>query len=327
MLESNPLYQQLSAATAPLIGFGFMNASWPGSKILENAEERANFIGALHFAMDAGVRLFDTADIYAPSFDSMGHNEALLGEAVASWHGTDAQKAQLVLATKGGITRAQGEAWGKDSSFDYLMRAVEASAAKLQVSEIPLWQQHRLDTHQTLKDQLRVLARFKKSAPIRWLGVSNYSAEQLEAAVGELGGPTDGGLVSVQNQLNPAYRQQLDVLEVCEKHGIVYLPWSPMKGVRIVDAGTDVHRFFTSALSISNGADLYALAQAWLRSLSPNIVPIPGVTRLESLKSSLAGANYRLTAQEAEALAALPASEELDEELVRDQPLNQFKFQ
>jgi aryl-alcohol dehydrogenase-like predicted oxidoreductase len=313
--NSNPLL----ALQVP-IGFGFMNASWPGSPVLDGGAAREGFIGALHAAMDAGVTLFDTADIYAPSWDTMGHNELLLAEAVRTWNGTPEQKARLILATKGGIARGAGEAWSKDSSLDYLLTAVEKSRANLGVEVIPLWQQHRLDTHQTLGDQLQVLKKLKAVAPIRWLGVSNYSADQLRVALDVLGGPADGGIVSVQNQLNPAYRQQLDVLEVCEKHGLAFLPWSPMKGVRGTDARTDVFEIFSRAAE-AVGATTYAVAQAWLRSLSPNVIPLPGVTRVESVLDSLAAVNLRLGDEQLALLANLPESAPLDAELVSDQPL------
>jgi len=301
------------------IGFGFMNASWPGSPVLAGGAARESFIGALHTAMDAGVRLFDTADIYAPSWDAMGHNEVLLAEAVASWAGSPEAKAELILATKGGITRSKGEVWAKNSSFDYLMRAAEKSATNLGVAEIPLWQQHRLDTNQTLAQQLKVLKKFRAEAPIRWLGVSNYSAQQLRAALDTVGGPAEGGIISVQNQLSPAYRQQLDVLEVCQKHGLAFLPWSPMRGVRPSDSAMSVHTRFTSVANEA-GTDAFAIAQAWLRSLSPNIVPLPGVTRVESVLSALAAFDLRLTDAQKASLTNLAASLPLDDELVRDQP-------
>jgi aryl-alcohol dehydrogenase-like predicted oxidoreductase len=303
------------------LGFGFMNASWPGSPVLEGGAKREAFIGALHAAMDAGVTLLDTADIYAPSWDSMGHNEVLLAEAVRSWGGSESRKSAFILATKGGITRSVGEVWSKDSSYDYLMRAIEKSATNLGVSEIPLWQQHRLDTHQTLIQQLQNLAKVRKTAPIRWLGVSNYSAPQLRVALDTLGGPADGGIISVQNQLGPAYRQQMDVLEVCEEFGLAYLPWSPMKGVRSSEAGSPVYERF-AGVAVTSGHDLFAMAQAWLRSLSPNIVPLPGVTRIESVLANLAATDLRLNAAQLEALSNLPESLPLDDELVRDQPLS-----
>src|SRR3712207_5528557 len=86
--------------------------------------DEAQSIATIHAALDAGVTLIDTADIYAPSWDAMGHNETVVGRAIASYGGdTDA----VVLATKGGITRSEGEQWGRDGSLPYLRSAVEKS--------------------------------------------------------------------------------------------------------------------------------------------------------------------------------------------------------
>jgi len=301
------------------LGFGFMNASWVGSPVLDDANARAEFIQVLVGAMEAGVRLFDTSDIYAPSWDSMGHNEVLLREAVAAWQGTPEEKAQLILATKGGISRGPGEIWGRNANYEYLSTRVEASLQNLGVVEIPLWQHHRLDYHLTLAEQLANLAKLQKNAPIRHFGVSNYSADQLLQALDVLGGPGDGGLVSVQNQLNPIYRQQLDVIEVCESHGLAFLPWSPMKGVRPSDAGTPAYELF-AGVAKKLGVSTFAVAQAWLRSLSPNIIPLPGVTKVQSVADAIGAVRLILGQDELSELLKLPESLPLDAELISDQP-------
>jgi aryl-alcohol dehydrogenase-like predicted oxidoreductase len=301
------------------LGFGFMNASWAGAASLEPGAARDQFVADLADAMAAGVRFFDTADIYAPTWDSMGHNEILLLEAVAAWDAPANQKAELLIATKGGITRSPGEVWGKSASYDYLMAAISASAERLGLAEIPIWQHHRLDPNLTLAEQLRNLNLVKQNAPIRHIAVSNYSKPQLLQALDAIGGPADGGIISVQNQLNPVYRQQMDVLEVCEEYGLAYLPWSPTKGIRPSDAGGTAYEMF-AAVAENRGVSTFAVAQAWLRSLSPNIVPMPGVTRLASIVDSLEAVDLRLTPDELQALSDLPPTLPLDAELVSDQP-------
>lgn len=251
------------------LGFGFMKASFGATE-----SNRASTIEAIHEAIYQGVTLFDTADIYAPSWDSFGHNEKLLAEAIRTYKG---DASNLLIATKGGITRQPGELWGRNASLDYLLRAAEASAGRLEISTIPLWQHHRLDPKMRFEDQLENLAKLKQYGLIERIGVSNYSAKQLQRAVEVI-----GDVFSVQNQLNPAYRQELDVLEVCEQHGIAYLPWSPTKGARANDAQAIVKE-----LADEKDVSTYAIAIAWLKSLSPSIVPIPGITRIESVRDSL----------------------------------------
>jgi aryl-alcohol dehydrogenase-like predicted oxidoreductase len=302
------------------IGFGFMNASWANASTLEAGQPREEFKKALQTAMDAGVRFFDTADIYAPSFEEFGHNEVLLRETINEWHGSSEEKDNLLIATKGGITRAKGEVWSKDGSYDYLMRAAESSAKRLGLSEIPLWQHHRLDFHLSLSEQIKNLRKLNENGPIRHIGVSNYSAKQLRQALDVIGGPNDGGIISVQNQLNPAYRNDMDVLEVVEEHGLAFLPWSPSKGVTKPFEGTEIYNRF-KAIADSRGVTVFAVAQAWLRSLSPNLVPLPGVTKIESILDHLGAVGFRLTAAELASFENLPESMPVDEELARDQPL------
>lgn len=283
------------------LGFGFMKASFGASE-----SNRASTIEAIHEAISQGVVLFDTADIYAPSWDSFGHNEKLLAEAIRTFNG---DASNLLIATKGGITRQPGELWGRNASLDYLLRAAEASAGRLEVSTIPLWQHHRLDPKMRFEDQLENLAKLKQYGLIERIGVSNYSAKQLQRAVEVI-----GDVFSVQNQLNPAYRQELDVLEVCEQHGIAYLPWSPTKGARANDAQAIVKE-----LADEKGVSTYAIAIAWLRSLSPSIVPIPGITRIESVRDSLNG--VELSQDELSRLnEGFDETLPMDAELLSDQP-------
>ena len=312
--EINPLLKQ------PMrIGFGFMNASWVGSPVLDSTVARTTFIGALHFAMDKGVRIFDTSDIYAPSFEEFGHNEILLAEAVATWSGSAAQKAELVLMTKGGITRAAGEIWGRNASAEYLVSAAAASAARLGVEVIPVWQHHRLDPSRTFAQALDGLAAVKASGLAANIGVSNYNARQLQAVYDKIGGPADGGLVSVQNQLNPAYRHDLEVLEVCQDLGLAFLPWTPMKGARPAEADTAVYALLAKVAE-ARGVSTFAVANAWLRSLSPNMVPMPGVTRAESIADHLSALTLQLSQAELAVLANLPESDPVDAEIISDQP-------
>lgn len=297
------------------IGFGSMYAQFNGIA-LGSEEAYQNVLSALHSAMDSGVTLFDTADIYASAWNKFGENELMVADALRTWSGSADQKAKIVIATKAGITRKPGEVWGRNASVDYLLRAAEASAGRLGVSQLSLWQHHRLDPNMKFEEQVTNLDALRQRGIIEHLGVSNYSAKQLRRALEILGTPAEGGIVSVQNQLNPAYRQELDVLEVCEEHGIAYLPWSPSKGVNDLASVFDT---VASAHSASN----HAVAMAWLRSLSPVIVPIPGVTRIATAQDNISALEIQLTADELEQINSnLPATLAMDAELMSDQPKN-----
>jgi len=171
-------------------------------------------IAVIHAALDAGVRLLDTADIYAAYWDQFGHNEALVGEAVRTWNGTESQEKETIMATKGGITRGPGETWGRAVSVDYLLRAAEVSALRLGVEQIQLWQHHRLDPIIPFETQFENILVLQERGIVKEIGVSNYNAKQLEVAITIAG---KGGVVSVQNKRSPKYLRDSDVLAVCEK--------------------------------------------------------------------------------------------------------------
>jgi aryl-alcohol dehydrogenase-like predicted oxidoreductase len=295
------------------IGFGSMYAQFNGIALASD-EAYQKVLSALHVAMDEGVTFFDTADIYASAWNTFGQNELMVADALRTWSGTAEQKAKIVIGTKAGITRKPGEIWGRNASVDYLLRAAEASAGRLGVSKLDLWQHHRTDPSLGFEEQVQNLDAVRQRGIVEHIGVSNYSAKQLTRAMEILGTPTEGGIVSVQNQLNPVYRQELDVLEVCEQYGVVYLPWSPSKGVKELDS-------VFGAIAADQGKSTHAVALAWLRSLSPSVVPIPGVTRVETVLDNLSGLDIKLSEQElAEINAKLPATLPMDAELLGDQP-------
>jgi aryl-alcohol dehydrogenase-like predicted oxidoreductase len=291
------------------IGIGCMNPSWVGGTALDPKLRVESAIPALHAALDAGITLLDTADIYAPSWNTVGHNERFVAEALATWSGTPEQKAQVVVATKAGIARRPGEEWGRNGSLDYLLRAAEASALRLGVDRIQLWQHHRLDPSLHLETQIENLFKVKESGIVEAVGVSNYNARELEVAIKIGGTPLQGGIVSVQNELSPRYRNDIEVLEICERHGIAFLPWSPLGGARNKAEITSGSATIFEQVGARYNASPYAAVLAWLLKLSPTMIPIPGATRVESVLDSASAMHIELSDGDfAEINAALPES-------------------
>ena len=310
----------------PAIGLGCMPMSgMPPSKdwILK---ERDTAIGVIQAALDAGVRLLDTSDIYAPTWNSVGHNEILVAEAVRTWSATSAQKHEVVIATKGGITRAPEEGnWfgisGRDASEHYLYRAVEASAAKMQMSTIKLWQHHRLNHFMPFEEQFENVMKLKAHGIVENIGVSNYSAEQLRRAIKIGGTPAQGGLVSVQNEWSPRSRNRADVLEICEEYGIAFLPWSPLGGIDNSESLENARFAAFEEVAQRHGVSRFAITIAWHLATSAQSIPIPGATRKESILDSLTGVAVKLTSEELTLLNdSLPANPALHEELVPQPP-------
>ncbi|QKJ24690.1 aldo/keto reductase [Aquiluna borgnonia] len=298
------------------IGIGCMNVSWIWSNgaALDPVRRYDSAIPAIHAALDAGITLLDTADIYAPTWDAFGHNEIFVAEALRTWSGTKEQKEKVVIATKAGITRQPGEKWGRNASLDYLLRAAEASAGRLGVTKIDLWQHHRLDPALSFEQQVENIGVLRERGIVDQIGVSNYDAKQLRIAIDMLGGPNQGGIVSIQNEFSPRYRYDLDVLALCEEYGIVFLPWSPLGGVRTKSEIANQSVF--EELAPSYKASPFALALAWEMRTSDSVLPIPGATRVESIMDCISALEIELTDQDFERINQnLPEQAEYSSEL------------
>jgi aryl-alcohol dehydrogenase-like predicted oxidoreductase len=280
------------------IGIGCMNPSWLGGTALDPVLRYESAIPALHAGLDAGITLLDTADIYAPTWDAMGHNEILVAEALRTWSGTKAQKDQVVIATKAGITRQPGEKWGRNASLDYLLRAAEASAGRLGVEKIALWQHHRLDPNIEFETQFENVLVLLQRGIVEQIGVSNYDAKQLEIAIGIAG---KGVIASVQNEFSPRYRHDLDVLAICEANDIAFLPWSPLGGTRQKSEISGSSAF--EEMAVKYGASPFAIALAWEMKYSPSVLPIPGATRVESVLDCVSALDVDLSQEDFEYLS------------------------
>ncbi|MDP1876778.1 MAG: aldo/keto reductase [Actinomycetota bacterium] len=273
------------------IGLGCMPMSF---ETMLDDRERA--IATIHRALDLGINLLDTANIYAPAWDAVGHNEALVAEAVRTYQG-EADLTDLLVTTKGGITRGPGESWGRDSSAAALRSAAEDSLTRLGVEVIELYQHHRHDPSQTYPDQVRALAALKDAGLIRRIGLSNVNGGELAVALDILGGPADGGVVSVQNEFSPRYRDDEDVLERCTGLGIAFLPWSPLGGS---DQAHDVGSHYTAfaEVGVELGASAQEVVLAWLLRLSPVMIPIPGATRPATVESCVRAVSLSLSEEQ-----------------------------
>lgn len=309
---------KLGTTQVSAIGLGCMNVSWifTNGAALDPVRRIEEALPAFHSALDAGITLLDTADIYAPTWDAFGHNEIFVAEALRTWSAPKEKKDRVVIATKAGITRKPGEVWGRNASLDYLLRAAEASAGRLGVDKIALWQHHRQDPSLEFETQVENLLVLKERGIIDQLGVSNYDAPQLEKAI-EIAGK--GVIVSIQNEFSPRYRYDLDVLEVCEKNDITFLPWSPLGGSRQISEITGSSAF--EEIGKKHGASPYATALAWLMKYSPAVLPIPGATRTASILDCVSALEINLSDEDFEYLSAnLPEQAEYSQELLPKPP-------
>ncbi len=275
--------------TVSAIGLGAMPMSMNSDR---RYPQREDAVATVHAALEAGVTLIDTADIYAPSWDEMGHNERIVRDALRTW---DGDAAGILVATKGGITRAEEKDFGRDGSLGYLRSAVERSCENLGVDVIDLYQYHRPDRWMVYGDIMANLRTLQSEGLIRSVGISNASIEEIDIARQVLG---EGALVSVQNEFSPRHPGSFDELQHCAEHGIAFLPWSPLGGTG--GGGRNVGERFGVFREIGDDHRVSAqqVVLAWELSLSPVVVPIPGARRPESIADSAQAASLRLTPDE-----------------------------
>lgn len=281
------------------IGLGAMPFSMAGSL----APSRERGIATVHAALDAGLTLIDTADIYAPSWDTMGHNESIVAEAVATWSG---DSSNVVVATKGGITRAEGERWGRDGSPAYLRAAAEASRERLGVESIDLYYWHRPDRRRLYAESIEALAQLKADGIISEIGVSNANVEELDLAVEVLG---PGQLAAVQNEFSPRFNHtSYPELRWCAEHGVAFLPFSPLGGTG--GRASAVGEWFPEigAIADAHGVSPQQVTLAWELALGDHVIPIPGASRPDTIRDSARALTLTLDADELERLntALLP---------------------
>ena len=273
------------------IGLGGMPMS------IEGRPDEARSIATIHAALDAGVTLIDTADAYHLHAADVGHNEELIARALRSYGG---DTSSVLVATKGGHLRPGDGSWTQNGRPDYLKQAAKASARRLGVDAIGLYQFHRPDPTVPYADSVGAIRDLLDEGVIELAGISNASVAQIDEANEILG----GRLVSVQNQFSPAFGSSLGELEHCAAIGIAFLPWSPLGGIRRAADVGQRHSAFQEVAD-ARGVSPQQVALAWELALAPVVIPIPGASRPESIRDSVRAAVLTLTDDELAVLSPL----------------------
>ncbi|NUQ87195.1 aldo/keto reductase [Glycomyces sp. MUSA5-2] len=272
------------------IGLGGMPMSIEGRP----GEERS--VATIHAALDAGVTLIDTADAYHRDANEVGHNEALIAKALGSYGpGADG----VLVATKGGHLRPGDGSWTQDGRPEYLKEAVKASAKRLGVEAIGLYQFHRPDPKVPYADSVGAIRDLLDEGVIQQAGISNASVAQIDEANAILG----GRLASVQNQFSPRFRSSEAELDHCAKLGVAFLPWSPLGGIKSAPELGSRHAAFNE-VAAELGVSVYQVTLAWQLALAPVVIPIPGASRPESIRDSAGAAGLELTPEQVARLSA-----------------------
>ena len=267
------------------IGLGEMPLSLKGRP----DEDRA--IRTIHAALDAGVNLIDTADAYAFDDTDINHGERLVAKALKG------RRDGVIVATKGGHLR-DGQAWPIDGRPEHIRAACEASLRALETDRIDLYQFHRPDPHVPYAESIGAFRELQDEGKVRWVGISNANVEQIEEALGI------ADIVSVQNQLALDFTSPVTKgeVELCTERGLAFLPWSPLGGIGKA-GGAEGHDAVTVAAE-AHGVSPQQVVLAWLLSLGPTVIPIPGSSRPETITDSAHAAELALSGDEVRAISA-----------------------
>lgn len=252
------------------IGLGAMPLS------LEDRPPRDRALDTIHAALDAGVRLVDTADAYSTGGDDTGHNERLVAEALRTWPGP---RDEVLVATKGGHVRPGDGTWSIDGRPEHLRAACEGSLRALGVEFIELYQLHRPDPAVPFAESIGALAELRAAGKIRRVGLSNVTVDQIEEACSVV------PIASVQNQFSPAFRSSGGELAHCRDVGIAFLAWAPLGGMGAAGDLGSLHRPF-GEVARKHAVSPQVVALAWSLAHGEVVIPIPGSTRPATIVDS-----------------------------------------
>ncbi len=236
---------------------------------------RPDAVALLREARRLGVRLFDTADSYGA-----GSAEEAVRVALHPYDG-------LVVTTKGGYRHDRLGAWVPDARPEQLRAAVEGSLGRLGLETIELYQLHCPDRRVPYADQVGTLEDFRREGKIRHIGISNVEVSHIDIARRE------STIVSVQNRYSIRHRGGEDVLDYCESHGIVFIPWMPLGDGDIRSDDPELGR-----LARKHGASLPQIALSALLHRASVMLPIPGTGSIDHLRENVAAGGIALDAED-----------------------------
>ncbi len=254
--------------------FGAMRITGPG--IWGEPSDPAEARRTLKRSVELGVNFIDTADAYGPEV-----SERLIAEALSPY------PKNLVVATKGGLTRQGPEKWAPVGRAEYLRQCVEMSLRRLRLERIDLYQLHRIDDRVPVEESVGALADLQREGKIRYIGLSEVSPKEIDRA------RKTASIVSVQNRYNLSDRGHEETLKYCEKNNLAFIPWSPVAAGKLTQSDGALEKF-----AKQHQATLAQLSIAWLLHRSPVMVPIPGTSSVKHLEENLASARIHLTPEE-----------------------------
>lgn len=263
--------------TVNRMGYGAMRIT--GEGIWGPPADKSEAIRVLNTAVDLGINFIDTADSYGPFV-----SEELIAEALYPY------PEGLVIATKGGFERTGPNEWHVNGDPKYLRKALEGSLKRLRIDSIPLYQLHRIDRNVPFDSIFNFLAKAQEEGLIQHIGLSEVSIADIEEAQAYV------QVVSIQNKYSLDFRKWEEELAYCERSGLAFIPWNP------INAGNLEVKEGLQKIAERHKATENQIALSWLLHKSPNILLIPGTSKVAHLEENVRAATLTLTPEEVKEL-------------------------
>jgi aryl-alcohol dehydrogenase-like predicted oxidoreductase len=271
------------------LGYGALQLLDVGPDAFGPAAAGIDATAILRHAVQLGINLIDTANLYGP-----GTSERQIAEALFPY------PEGLVISTKGGLTRPAPGILMPCYDPAHLRSAVEGSLCRLKLDRLDLWTLHHIDEMTPIEAVMETLGTLCAEGKIRYIGLSKATVAQLDRA------RAVGPVAMVQNRYNVADRRDDAVVDYCARHGIGFMAFFPLAAGRV-----DRLRTCVSAVADARGMSIQQIALAWLLQRSPVVIPIPGTRYASELGENAAACDIALTIGEVAKIdanyASLPA--------------------
>lgn len=262
------------------MGYGAMRIT--GEGIWGPPKDSEEAIRVLKRSVELGINFIDTADSYGPHV-----SEELIAEALYPY------PKDLVIATKGGLLRTGPNEWPINSHPDHLEEALEGSLKRLKQDRIDLYQLHRLDPEVPFEKSLQFLKKVQEQGLVKHIGLSEVSVDEIRQAQDYI------EVVSVQNKYSVDYREWEDELDYCREQNIAFIPWYPL------NAGNVQALEVLKKIANKHQASAHQIALSWLLHHAPNILLIPGTSKVKHLEENYKAASISLSNEDMQELNKL----------------------
>ncbi|QMU28666.1 aldo/keto reductase [Adhaeribacter radiodurans] len=273
-----------SDLTVNRMGYGAMRIT--GEGIWGPPQDKEEAIRVLQRTVELGINFSDTADSYGPHV-----SEELIAEALHPY------PAGLVIATKGGLLRTGPNQWPINAHPDHLREALEGSLQRLKLDQIDLYQLHRVDPEVPYETSLEFLQQVQEEGLVKHIGLSEVTVDQIKKAQEYV------KVVSVQNMYSVDNRKWEEELEYCRQQNMAFIPWYPLAG------GNSKALAKLDTIGQKHGASKQQIALSWLLYHAPNILLIPGTSKVKHLEENFQAASIKLSPEDIKVLDQLNTAE------------------